>query len=57
MEAQHGQEASATFSVFTLGPEYEGYRISTLGTYRGNAGKYYIRKFHIKNMHNNMTTL
>ncbi|CAH2103173.1 unnamed protein product [Euphydryas editha] len=38
MEAQHGQEASATFSVFTLGPEYEGYRISTLGTFRGNAG-------------------
>ncbi|XP_064076444.1 angiopoietin-related protein 7-like [Vanessa tameamea] len=38
MEAQHGQEVSATYSVFTLGPEYEGYRISTLGTFRGNAG-------------------
>lgn len=38
METQIGQEASATFSVFTIGPEYESYRISTLGTYRGNAG-------------------
>ncbi|XP_050361215.1 angiopoietin-related protein 4-like [Nymphalis io] len=38
MEGQHGQEVSATYSVFTLGPEYEGYRISTLGTFRGNAG-------------------
>ncbi|CAK1554091.1 unnamed protein product [Leptosia nina] len=38
MESQSGQEASATFSVFTVGPEFEGYRISTLGTYRGNAG-------------------
>ncbi|XP_045490217.1 angiopoietin-related protein 7 [Pieris rapae] len=38
MESQANQEAFATFSVFTVGPEYEGYRISTLGTYRGNAG-------------------
>ncbi|XP_050684023.1 angiopoietin-related protein 7-like [Leptidea sinapis] len=38
MESQSGQEAYATYSVFTVGSEYEGYRISTLGTYRGNAG-------------------
>ncbi|XP_045510175.1 angiopoietin-related protein 7-like isoform X2 [Colias croceus] len=38
MEAQTGQEVSASYSVFTVGPEYEGYRISTLGSYRGNAG-------------------
>ncbi|CAH2249063.1 jg33, partial [Pararge aegeria aegeria] len=38
MEGQNRQEASASFSVFTIGPEYEGYRISTLGTFRGSAG-------------------
>ncbi|XP_047524955.1 angiopoietin-related protein 7-like [Pieris napi] len=38
MESQTSQESFATFSVFTVGPEHEGYRISTLGTYRGNAG-------------------
>ncbi|XP_026321180.1 fibrinogen C domain-containing protein 1-A-like isoform X2 [Hyposmocoma kahamanoa] len=38
METQHGQEAYAGFSVFTVGPELEGYRISTLGTYYGTAG-------------------
>ncbi|CAH0716405.1 unnamed protein product, partial [Brenthis ino] len=38
IESQHGQEASGTYSVFTLGPEYEGYRISTIGTFRGTAG-------------------
>ncbi|XP_052746732.1 techylectin-5B-like [Bicyclus anynana] len=38
MEGQNRQEASASYSVFTIGPEYEGYRISTLGTFRGNAG-------------------
>ncbi|XP_045784003.1 fibrinogen C domain-containing protein 1-like isoform X2 [Maniola jurtina] len=38
MEGQKRQEASASYSVFTIGPEYEGYRISTLGTFRGSAG-------------------
>lgn len=38
METQHGQEAYAGYSVFTVGPELEGYRISTLGTYYGTAG-------------------
>ncbi|CAH2985354.1 unnamed protein product [Chilo suppressalis] len=38
METQHGQEAYAGYSVFTVGPEHEGYRISTLGTYFGTAG-------------------
>ncbi|XP_063838139.1 ficolin-2-like isoform X2 [Ostrinia nubilalis] len=38
METQRGQEAYAGYSVFTVGPEHEGYRISTLGTYYGTAG-------------------
>ncbi|CAG9781890.1 unnamed protein product [Diatraea saccharalis] len=38
METQHGQEAYAAYSVFTVGPEHEGYRISTLGTFYGTAG-------------------
>uniref|UniRef100_A0A1E1W2X5 Fibrinogen C-terminal domain-containing protein n=1 Tax=Pectinophora gossypiella TaxID=13191 RepID=A0A1E1W2X5_PECGO len=38
METQHGQEAYAGYSVFTVGPEHEGFRISTLGTYYGTAG-------------------
>ncbi|XP_034839713.1 angiopoietin-1-like isoform X3 [Maniola hyperantus] len=38
MEGQKRQEASASYSVFTIGPEYEGYRISTLGSFRGSAG-------------------
>ncbi|KAL0902540.1 hypothetical protein ABMA27_000384 [Loxostege sticticalis] len=38
METQRGQEAYAAYSVFTVGPEHEGYRISTLGTFYGTAG-------------------
>ncbi|XP_041986660.1 techylectin-5A-like [Aricia agestis] len=38
IESANGQEAVAGYSVLTIGPEHEGYRISTLGTYRGNAG-------------------
>ncbi|KAI5633138.1 fibrinogen C domain-containing protein 1-like isoform X1 [Phthorimaea operculella] len=38
MEAQTGHEAYAGYSVFTVGPEHEGFRISTLGTYHGTAG-------------------
>ncbi|XP_026746620.1 fibrinogen C domain-containing protein 1-like isoform X5 [Trichoplusia ni] len=38
METQHGQDAYAGYSVFTVGPEHEGYRISTLGTFYGTAG-------------------
>lgn len=44
METQHGQEAYAGYSVFTVGPELEGYRISTLGTYYGTAGTYFVAK-------------
>lgn len=36
----HDQEAYSAYSVFTVGPEQEGYRISTLGTYYGTAGAY-----------------
>ncbi|XP_035434481.2 angiopoietin-related protein 7 isoform X5 [Spodoptera frugiperda] len=38
METQHDQDAYAGYSVFTVGPEHEGYRISTLGTFYGTAG-------------------
>ncbi|KAM3968415.1 uncharacterized protein ACR2FA_001092 [Aphomia sociella] len=38
METPHGQEAHAGYSVFTVAPEHEGYRISTLGTFYGSAG-------------------
>nr|XP_037877873.1 fibrinogen C domain-containing protein 1-B isoform X2 [Bombyx mori] len=38
LEAQNGPEVFASYSVFTVGPEEEGYRISTLGTYYGTAG-------------------
>ncbi|XP_072931049.1 fibrinogen C domain-containing protein 1-like isoform X4 [Epargyreus clarus] len=38
MESQLGQEAFAAYSVFTIGPEHEGYRISTLGAFHGSAG-------------------
>ncbi|KAJ2954313.1 hypothetical protein O0L34_g2566 [Tuta absoluta] len=38
IEAQTGHEAYAAYSVFTVGPEHEGFRISTLGTYHGTAG-------------------
>ncbi|XP_052752404.1 angiopoietin-related protein 7-like isoform X2 [Galleria mellonella] len=38
METQHGQDAYAGYSVFTVGPEHEAYRISTLGSYYGTAG-------------------
>ncbi|XP_063394319.1 angiopoietin-related protein 7-like [Cydia fagiglandana] len=38
LETQNGHEAYAAYSVLTIGPEYEGYRISTLGTYYGTAG-------------------
>ncbi|KAG6452175.1 fibrinogen C domain-containing protein 1 isoform X2 [Manduca sexta] len=38
IETQHGQDGYAGYSVFTVGPELEGYRISTLGTYYGTAG-------------------
>lgn len=38
LEMQHGHDAYAAYSVFTIGPEYEGYRISTLGTFYGSAG-------------------
>ncbi|XP_059046165.1 fibroleukin-like [Achroia grisella] len=38
METEHGQEAYAGYSVFTVGPEYESYRISTLGSFYGTAG-------------------
>lgn len=38
METHHGLEAYAGYSVFTVGPEHEGYRISTLGTFYGSAG-------------------
>ncbi|XP_048488907.1 fibrinogen C domain-containing protein 1 [Plutella xylostella] len=38
VETQRGQDAFAGYSVFTVGPEHEGYRISTLGMYYGNAG-------------------
>ncbi|KAJ0183802.1 hypothetical protein K1T71_000225 [Dendrolimus kikuchii] len=38
IEAQHSLEAYAGYSVFTVGPEYEGFRISTLGTFYGTAG-------------------
>lgn len=40
METQHDQDAYAGYSVFTVGPEHEGYRISTLGTFYGTAGQY-----------------
>lgn len=40
METHLGQEAYATYSVFTIGPESEGYRISTLGTYYGTGGEW-----------------
>ncbi|KAL4704584.1 hypothetical protein ACJJTC_017839 [Scirpophaga incertulas] len=38
MESPGGQNAFAGYSVFTVGPEHEGFRISTLGTYYGTAG-------------------
>ncbi|XP_061705404.1 angiopoietin-related protein 7-like isoform X2 [Cydia pomonella] len=38
LETQNGHEAYAAYSVLTIGPEYEGYRMSTLGTYYGTAG-------------------
>ncbi|KAJ8737692.1 hypothetical protein PYW08_000287 [Mythimna loreyi] len=38
METTQDQEAYAGYSVFTVGPEQEGYRISTLGTFYGTAG-------------------
>ncbi|KAJ8737145.1 hypothetical protein PYW07_000416 [Mythimna separata] len=38
METAQDQEAYAGYSVFTVGPEHEGYRISTLGTFYGTAG-------------------
>lgn len=43
VETQRGQDAFAGYSVFTVGPEHEGYRISTLGMYYGNAGKLFDR--------------
>lgn len=45
MEGQDGQDASGIYSVFTLGPEYEGYRISTIGTFRGSAGVFHTINF------------
>lgn len=38
IETQNGLEAYAGYSVFTIGPEHEGFRISTLGTFYGTAG-------------------
>ncbi|XP_053624594.1 angiopoietin-1-like isoform X3 [Plodia interpunctella] len=38
LETQQGHEGYSAYSVFTVGPEYEGFRISTLGTYYGTAG-------------------
>lgn len=47
METQRGQEAYAGYSVFTVGPEQEGYRISTLGTFYGTAGLFEYKTPHI----------
>ncbi|XP_013189291.1 fibrinogen C domain-containing protein 1 isoform X2 [Amyelois transitella] len=38
LETQQGHEGYSAYSVFTIGPEHEGFRISTLGTYYGTAG-------------------
>ncbi|CAH2035160.1 unnamed protein product, partial [Iphiclides podalirius] len=38
LETQHGRDGFASYSVFTVGPEHEGYRISTLGSFHGSAG-------------------
>lgn len=40
IEIIQDQEAYAGYSVFTVGPEQEGYRISTLGSFYGTAGPY-----------------
>ncbi|XP_013137647.1 PREDICTED: fibrinogen C domain-containing protein 1-like isoform X1 [Papilio polytes] len=38
LETQHGRDGFAGYSVFTIAPEHEGYRISTLGSFHGSAG-------------------
>ncbi|CAG5027789.1 unnamed protein product [Parnassius apollo] len=38
LETQHGRDAYASYSVLTIAPEHEGYRISTLGSFHGSAG-------------------
>ncbi|XP_068619019.1 fibrinogen C domain-containing protein 1-like [Battus philenor] len=38
LETQHGRDGFASYSVFTVASEHEGYRIGTLGSFHGTAG-------------------